>query len=317
MINAQSVHGAMGLIKGIVHRTPVLQSRTLDERVGGRVHLKMESLQVSGSFKFRGAFHALSRRLMEARTRGVVTGSSGNHGGALARAASILGVPVTVVMPEDAAGVKVAAVEGYGARVVRCGFSSAERLARAQELADSEGFLSIPPYDDEDIIAGQGTVAMEALEEVPGMDVFAAPCGGGGLLAGCATWLQAKVPSVEVWGVEPTTGDDTHRSLLAGEPVEIPVPDTIADGMRNVRPGRLTFPIIQHRCRGVVLVDDDAIREAMRFLVTRVKVVAEPTGAAPLAALLRGEIDLDGRTAVLVVSGGNVDPEVLASCLRT
>jgi len=276
----------------------------------------MESFQRTGAFKFRGAFHALSRNLEAAREHGVVTGSSGNHGGALALASRILGVDCTVVMPTDAAGVKVAAVEGFGARIVRCGRSSAERLAKAAELAETDGSVMIPPYDHPDIIAGQGTVALEALEQVPDLDVFIAPCGGGGLLSGCAGFLADRAPSVEVWGVEPDTADDTARSLSAGERVRIDVPETIADGMRNVIPGELTFPILQRACRGVVLVSDEEMMQAMGLMMLRGKIVSEPTGAAAVAAALNGRIDLDGRTAVAVVSGGNVDPPMLSQVLR-
>lgn len=316
-MNAAAIEQAYSRISGIVHQTPVIHSRTLDERAGGTLYLKMESFQRTGAFKFRGAFHALTRRLEDAREAGVVTGSSGNHGGALALAAKTLGVPCTVVMPEDAAAVKREAIESFGADIVSCGHSSKERLAKAAELAESEGLLMIPPYDHEDVIAGQGTVALEALAQVPDLDLFVAPCGGGGLLSGCAAFLSARASSVEVWGVESDTADDTAQSLAKGERVEISMPTTIADGMRNVIPGELTFPIIKESCRGVVVVSDAEIEETLRLMMLRAKVVAEPTGAASVAALLNGHVQLDGRTAVAVVSGGNVDPAVLSRVLET
>jgi len=211
--------------------------------------------------------------------------------------------------------VKREAVEGFGATIVVCGRSSKERLDKARELAASDGLLMIPPYDHPDIIAGQGTVALEALEQVPDLDVFVAPCGGGGLLSGCAAFLAERASSVEIWGVESEGADDTARSLVAGERVEIDLPTTIADGMRNVTPGELTFPMIKAHCRGIAVVTDAEIEEALRLMMIRAKVVPEPTGAASVAALLSGHIKLDGRTAVAVVSGGNVDPTMLSRVL--
>ncbi len=315
-MDAAAVEQAYGRISGIIHKTPVIHSRTLDDMAGGTLYLKMESFQRTGAFKFRGAFHALACNLEKAREHGVVTGSSGNHGGALALASKILGVPCTVVMPEDAAEVKVAAIKAFGAETMRCGRSSAERLARAAELSEDDGMMMIPPYDHPDIIAGQGTVALETIEQVPDVEVFISPCGGGGLLSGCAAFLSRRAPSVEVWGVEAEDADDTARSLAAGERVEIDLPTTIADGMRNVVPGELTFPIVQQTVRGVVLVSDDEILQALRLMLLRAKVVAEPTGAASVAAALFGKVRLDGRTAVAVVSGGNIDPSALSHALE-
>ncbi|HMS18875.1 MAG TPA: pyridoxal-phosphate dependent enzyme, partial [Planctomycetota bacterium] len=200
MVTADDVRDAWSHLRGIVHPTPMLQSRSLDEMAGGRVFLKMESFQRAGAFKFRGAFHALTRNLEQAREAGVVTGSSGNHGGALALAGKILGVSVTVVVPEDIRAVKREALDAYGATVEVVGRTSVERLSRARELADTKGMLLVHPYDDPHVIAGQGTVAMEVLEQVPDLDVFVAPVGGGGLLSGCATYINDEMASVEVWG---------------------------------------------------------------------------------------------------------------------
>lgn len=313
---AADIRAAADLLRGIAERTPVLRFRELDELAGGPLWLKMESFQRGGAFKFRGAYHAISRHLEAARARGVVTGSSGNHGTAVALAARLLGVAAVVVMPEDAAAVKLDAVRAAGGRVVLCGRTSDERLAKAAEIAEREGLLPIPPYDHEDVIAGQGTVALEALEQVPDVQVFLAPCGGGGLLAGCAAAIAGTRPEVEVFGCEAAAANDTWLSFRKGERVRIGLPDTIADGMRNLSPGALTFPIVRAHCRDIALLEEREIREAVGLLFRRAKLVAEPTGAvAPAAAIFR-KVDLRGRTAVAVVSGGNVDPAVLARCLE-
>lgn len=308
------VNRAYDLIAGVAHRTPVLRSANLDAIAGGALYLKMESFQKSGAFKFRGAFTALVRRLDKVREQGVVTASSGNHGGALAVAARILGVRAVVVMPEDAVGVKVEAIRDAGAEVVFRGLSSRERQELAGELAEEQGLVYVPPYDHADIIAGQGTVALEAVDQVPDATVFLAPCGGGGLLAGCAAYLSSARPGMELWGVEPEAGNDTWLSIKEGRRVTIELPETIADGARNVSPGRLTFPLIRRHCRGIVLVSEEEIQRAVALLLTRTKTLAEPTGALAAAAALARKVDLEGRTAVAVVSGGNADPAVLAQC---
>lgn len=310
-VTADGIEQAAAALREVAPKTPLFRSRSLDRLAGGRLHLKMESLQRSGAFKFRGAYTALLRNLDRARARGVVTASSGNHAGALALAAKILGVRAVVVMPTDAVSVKLSAVRDFGAEVHFCGRSSAERLGRAQELVEAEGLLFLPPYDHPDVLAGQGTVAQEVLEEVPDLDVFVAPCGGGGLLAGCAAYLRERAPHVAVYGVEPEAGDDTRRSLAAGERVEIAVPDTLCDGARNVTPGALTFPINRACVEEILTVSDERVLETMRLLFLRAKAVCEPTGALAPAALLQGGFDLGGRTAVAVISGGNVEPSLL------
>ena len=315
MTTLQDIEAAAQRLEGIAHRTPILRSRRLDELVGGELHLKMESFQRSGAFKFRGAYNTLVQALPGVLEAGVITGSSGNHGGAVALAAQELGVPAVIVMPEDAASVKIAAVKACGAEVVLFGSTSAERIGYATDRAARDGMMMIPPYDYPQVIAGQGTVALEVIEQVPEFDLYLAPCGGGGLLGGSAVVLAAKRPEVEVWGVEATTADDTWQSLRRGERVTIELPDTIADGMRNLSPGELTFPLVKNHVRDIALVDDAAMAEAVALLATRAKVVVEPTGAAPVAALLSRKVDLAGRRAVAVISGGNVDPRVLAECL--
>jgi threonine dehydratase len=232
----------------------------------------------------------------------------------VALAGRILGVSVTVVVPEDIRAVKRDALIAYGATVIEFGRTSSERIGHAKELASNRGMVFIHPYDDRHVIAGQGTVAMEVLEQVPGVDVFVAPVGGGGLLAGCATYINEEVPSVEVWGAEPELANDTWQSMKDGTRRSIELPDTLADGARNLMPGELTFPIMRRTCRGVLLVTEDQIRETVKLLLMRVKVVTEPTGALAAAAVLFNG-GLDGRTAVVVVSGGNADPDLIRECL--
>ena len=316
MLIADDIRDAWSHLRGIVHTTPILHSRSLDEIAGGKVLLKMESFQRAGSFKFRGAFHALTRKLSEVRERGVVTGSSGNHGGALALAGRILGVPVTVVVPEDIQNVKRQALLGYGATIETAGVTSVERLATAAALAEDRGLVMVHPYDDYGVIAGQGTVALEVLDQVAEVDIFIAPVGGGGLLSGCATYLSERMPGLEVWGAEPDAANDTALSMSKGERVAIDAPDTLADGARNLTPGKLTFPLIRQGCRGILTVTEEQIREAVTLCLSRVKVVVEPTGAVALAAALFNA-GLDGRTAVVVISGGNADPPLLMECLAS
>ncbi len=301
-------------LSGVAHRTPLLRSRLLSTACGGTVLLKAENQQRGGAFKFRGAFNAVAKSLDRARASGVITGSSGNHGQALALAAGLLGVRAIIAMPTDAAGVKVAAVRDYGAEVVLVGRTSEERLGYAAERAQRDGMLSIPPYDHEDVIAGQGTCGAEIFAEMR-PDVVLVPTGGGGLFAGTCLSAAALSPSTEVWGVETEAACDTWKSFREGQRVRIDLPDTIADGMRNLEPGKLTFPIVKQHARGVILVTDEAVREAMRFVMTRMKLVVEPTGATGIAALMSGRFDLAGRTAVVIVSGGNVDPKTYAAIL--
>ncbi|MEV8376763.1 threo-3-hydroxy-L-aspartate ammonia-lyase [Kribbella sp. NPDC056861] len=303
------VQAAAGRIKGFAHRTPVLTSRTLNERVGAEVFLKAENFQRIGAFKFRGAFNAISRLSPEQLARGVAAYSSGNHAQAVALAAKLAGTTAVMLMPKDAPPTKLAATRGYGAEVVTYDRYTQDRAALANQLAEERGLTLIPPYDHYDVMAGQGTVALELIEEVGPLGALLVPIGGGGLIAGCATAATELSPGIRVIGVEPKAGDDTARSLAAGERVEIEIPRTIADGQAISSPGELTFPIVQRLVDGVELVSDDEIRAAMTFLFERVKVVAEPSGACALAALLAGRVkNLPERVGV-VVSGGNVGLE--------
>ncbi len=309
MLSLEDVREAAQRIDGVAHRTPVITSRTLNERVGAEVFLKAENLQRIGAFKFRGAFNAISRLSPEQLARGVAAYSSGNHAQAVALAASMAGTKAVILMPEDAPPTKVAATKGYGAEVLTYDRYTGDRTALATALAEERGVALIPPYDHYDVMAGQGTVALELIEEVGQLGALLAPIGGGGLIAGCATAAVELSPGIRVIGVEPEAGDDTARSLAAGERVEIGVPRTIADGQAIPIPGELTFEINRRLLAGVELVSDDEIRAAMVFAFERLKLVLEPSGACALAALLAGRIeDLPSRVGV-VLSGGNVGLE--------
>ncbi|MEU4390344.1 threo-3-hydroxy-L-aspartate ammonia-lyase [Kribbella sp. NPDC023855] len=303
------VQAAAERIAGVAHRTPVLTSRTLNERVGAEVFLKAENFQRIGAFKFRGAFNAISRLSPEQLAAGVVAYSSGNHAQAVALAAKLAGTTAVNLMPTDSPPTKLAATRGYGAEVVTYDRYSQDRAVLANQLAEERGLTLIPPYDHYDVMAGQGTVALELIEDVGPLGALLVPIGGGGLIAGCATAASALSPGIRVIGVEPAAGDDTARSLKAGERVEIGVPRTIADGQAIASPGELTFPIVQRLVDGIELVTDDEIRAAMKFAFERLKIVVEPSGASALAALLTGRIrNLPDRVGV-VLSGGNVGLE--------
>jgi threonine dehydratase len=307
VIDLDDVRRAAARIEGVAHRTPLVRSRTLDERTGATVALKPENLQRIGAFKFRGAYNTVASLDPAARARGVVTASSGNHAQALALSAALHDAPATILMPEDAPASKAAATEGYGARIIRFDRYSADREALMAEHAERDGLEIVHPYDDERIMAGQGTAALELIEDGGPRDLLLVPVGGGGLIAGCATAATALVPGVEVVGVEPEVGDDTKRSLEAGERVRVPVGRTIADGQQLDQPGERTFPVIRERVHAVVTVTDAEIVAAMRFAFERLKLVLEPSGASALAALLHGKVEADGRRIGVVLSGGNVD----------
>ncbi len=299
-------------IAGLVHRTPVATSRTLDALAGNAVFLKCENLQRGGSFKVRGASSRLTLLTPDERARGVVAFSSGNHAQGVALAARELGVRATIVMPTDAPQSKVEATRGYGATVVTYDRQTEDREAIARRISEESGAVLVPPYDDVRIMAGQGTAALELFEDVPDLDVLLTPVGGGGLLSGCATVATAREPKVAVYGVEAEMADDTFRSFRSGERVAIAPPATIADGMRNLTPGELTFPVVQRTVADILLVSDDEIRTAMRFLLSRMKLLVEPTGAVGVAALLAGKVPVRGARVGVVISGGNVDFPVLA-----
>jgi threonine dehydratase len=281
-------------------------SRTLDDRTRARVYMKAENLQRAGAFKFRGAYNKVSSLGDEERARGVAAFSSGNHAQAVALAASLLGTTAVILMPEDAPPAKLEATRGYGAEVVTYDRWSEDREALGRALAEERGLTLVPPYDDPLVMAGQGTAALELLDEVPELDVLVAPVSGGGLIAGCATAAKARRPAIRVVGVEPEAGDDTRRSLAQGDRVEIPVPRTIADGLQVTAPGKLTFEVNRRLVDAVETVSDLELVAAMAFLFDRCKLVVEPSGAAGVAALLAGRLEVDGLNVGVILSGGNV-----------
>jgi threo-3-hydroxy-L-aspartate ammonia-lyase len=311
----ERVQAAAARLSGVAHRTPLLTSATLDARCGAQVGLKAELFQRGGSFKFRGAYNRLSLLDEGERERGVVAYSSGNHGGAVALAASLLGIHAVVVVPATGSPAKLAAIEGYGAEVRRYDPATEHREVVAAALARERSLTMIRPFDDYDIMAGQGTVGVELAGQADDLGLVLVPIGGGGLAAGVATAVKALLPAAAVIGVEPTGADDTRRSLRAGRRVSLDTVDTIADGLRASQPGELTFEVNRRLLDDVVAVDEAAIIEAMRFCFSRLKVVVEPSGAVPLAALLTGAVRAGGRTTVVVLSGGNVDPADFAALL--
>ena len=306
-VTDEDVRSAAARIAGVAHRTPVVRSRALDRLVGTQVFLKCENLQRAGAFKFRGAYNSASRLSAAQLARGLATYSSGNHAQALALVARELGTTAVIVMPEDAPRSKLDAVRGYGAEVVTYDRYREDRVAIGEQIARERGLTLIPPYEHPHVIAGQGTAALELMEDVTDLDALVVPVGGGGLVAGSATIATALRPGIRVIGIEPEAGDDTKRSLSAGHRVAIPVPHTIADGQAAETPGELTFAINQRLLDSVELVSDAEIRDAMRFAFERLKLVVEPSGATGLAALLAGRLDHKVARTGVIISGGNID----------
>jgi threonine dehydratase len=309
-VSFDDVMAARERIAPRVRRTPVLTSRFIDERLGCRVFFKCEMFQRTGAFKARGAFSRLTQLTPEERERGVVAFSSGNHGQAVALAARELGLRATIVMPNDAPALKLAATQGYGARVVFYNRAAGEdRVAIAQRIAEEEGPVVVPSFDDAGVIAGQGTVALEFLEEVPELDVILTPCGGGGLFSGVCVAARALRPQIRLYAVEPEAGNDVQLSLEKGEVVTLPgTPKTIADSLQTTSPAQQTLDIIQALGAGVLTVSDLELRSAMAVAALRMKIIVEPGGAAGFAALLHGKVpDTAGLRVGVVLSGGNVD----------
>jgi threonine dehydratase len=293
-------------IKTQAHRTPVLTSATVNARTGARVFFKPENLQRMGAFKFRGAYNALSQLSPEEKRHGVVAFSSGNHAQAVALAGRLLGIPAVIVMPEDAPRVKLEATRGYGAEVVTYG-KEESREAVAKKLSREKGLALIPPFDHPHIIAGQGTAAKELIEDAGPLDLLLVPCGGGGLLTGCAVAAKHLNPGCRVVGVEPAAGDDATRSFKTGTLQVIAVPDTIADGARTTSLGKLTFPLLMRYVDDMLTVSDAELLASMFFLWERMKIVIEPTGALAACALLENKLEARGKRVGVVLSGGNVD----------
>ena len=316
MVTYDDVKAAAERLRGVAHRTPVATSRTLDERLGGRLFLKCENLQRAGAFKFRGAYNGVVKLAPEERARGILTYSSGNHAQAIALACRILGARATIVMPENAPAAKRRATEGYGARIVAYDPAKAKREDIAEGLRREGDPVLIPPYDHADVIAGQGTAAMELLEEVGELDLLLVCCGGGGLLSGSALSARALSPHCRVIGVEPELADDATRSFRTGVLQTVSNPLTIADGARTPSLGTLTFPLVRQNVDDMATVSDDDLVRAMRFVWERMKLVVEPTGALGLAAAFARKVDVTGKRVGVILSGGNVDLGYAADLIR-
>ena len=298
---------AAGRIAGVANRTPVLTSRTVDEAFGAQVFFKCENMQRMGAFKFRGAYNALMKFTPEQRRAGVVAFSSGNHAQAIALSAKLLGIPATIVMPQDAPAAKVAATRGYGGNVVLYDRYTQDREQIGRDLAEKHGLTLIPPYDHPDVIAGQGTAAKELFEETGPLDAFFVCLGGGGLLSGSALSTRALAPDCRLVGVEPEAGNDGQQSFRTGEIVHIATPQTIADGAQTQHLGNLTFPIIRRDVDDILTATDDELVQCMRFFAERMKIVVEPTGCLGFAAARRMKDELRGKKIGILVSGGNID----------
>ena len=306
-ITYDDVAAAAQRLAGVAHRTPVLTSHTADAQTGAQLFFKCENLQRMGAFKFRGAYNALAQFSPQQRRQGVVAFSSGNHAQAVALAARLIGMPATIVMPQDAPAIKIEATRGYGADVVLYDRYTEDREAIGQRLAHERGMTLVPPFDHPHVMAGQGTAALELMQQVARLDLLLVCVGGGGLISGCAVAARHLQPECRVVGVEPEAGDDVQQSLRRGEIVHIEVPRTIADGAQTQQPGRYTFPVIQALVSDVVTVSDDALRRAMRFFAGRMKLVVEPTGCLAAAAAFEGAVEVQQRRVGVIVSGGNVD----------
>lgn len=304
---AADVHAAADRLRGNAHRTPVMTSRTLNERFGAEFYFKCENLQRGGSFKFRGAFNAVSSLTAAQRALGVLTYSSGNHAQAVALTGRILGVRTAIVMPDDAPTSKIEGTRGYGGEVILYDKHKETREDIAITLQAERGMTLLPPYDHADVIAGQGTAALELLHDVAGLTVMMTPCGGGGLLSGTALAAKDAVPGIRVVGVEPELADDATRSFRTGTLQTVRNPPTIADGLRTPALGRLTFPLVCQNVSEMRTVSEEAIVEAMRFLWTRMKIVVEPSGAVSLAAVMSDPDAFRGERVGMVITGGNVD----------
>jgi threonine dehydratase len=311
-ITFDDVQAAAARLAGVVHRTPVLTSRTANERSGAQLFFKAENLQRMGAFKFRGAYNALAQFGPEQRRAGVIAFSSGNHAQAIALAARLLDMPSVIVMPHDSPAAKLSATRGYqegraGSEVVLYDRYTEDREAIGRRLAAERGMTLIPPYDHPHVMAGQGTAALELLHDTGPLDSLLVCVGGGGLIAGCAVAAHGLCPGIAVHGVEPEAGNDTQQSLALGRIVRIDTPRTIADGAQTQSSGRFTFPVIQALVASILTVSDDQLVHTMRFFAERMKIVVEPTGCLAAAAVLEGEIDLRGQRVGVILSGGNVD----------
>jgi len=315
MLTVQMIQEAAARISGRVHRTPVVTSRSFNEATGKEVFFKCENLQRAGAFKIRGATNKILSLSDEEKRRGVAAFSSGNHAQAVALASREAGIRAVIAMPDDAPKAKVAATRGYGAEIVFYDRLKQDREAVAIEIAERDGRVMVPPYDDYQILAGQATCGLELLQDVPDLDCLLTPCSGGGLFAGVSTAAKSLQPKIRCFPVEPDTADDTRQSFQKGERISIPPPPTIADGLRVQSPGALTFPILQKTAEDVLLVSDEEIIETIKFFLFRMKLLVEPSGAAAAAAVFAGKLPADTKRVGVVVSGGNIDGELLSQFL--
>lgn len=315
-ITGEDVRAAAERLRGVAHRTPVMRSTSFDAEAGAKVWLKCEQFQRAGAFKFRGAYNKIASLSEDQRRRGVIAFSSGNHAQAVAVCARLFGIPAVICMPTDAPSVKVTATAGYGAEIVRYDRMTQDREALAREIAETRGLTLVPPYNDPFIMAGAGTVALELLEDQPELDIIAAPVGGGGLIAGTSVAAHSVRSGIHVIGVETEAANHAYLSKREGQRVSIAPPDTIADGIRTAMLGQLTWPVVRDSVDEVVLVSDEEVKAAMRFLLMRLKIVAEPTGAVAVAAALTGKLNRFGSRIGVVISGGNVVPEMLCEALE-
>ncbi|MFM7331621.1 MAG: threo-3-hydroxy-L-aspartate ammonia-lyase [Brachymonas sp.] len=306
-INFDDIGQAAARIKGVANRTPVMTSRTAHEMAGAELFFKCENFQRMGAFKFRGAYNALAQFTPEQRKAGVCAFSSGNHAQGIALSAKLLGMPAAIVMPLDSPAVKMAATLGYGAQVITYDRYTEDREAIGKKLSQERGMTLIPPYDHAHVMAGQGTAALELLEEVGQLDTLLVCLGGGGLISGCAVAAKHLNPKIRVIGVEPEAGNDAQQSKRSGKIVKIDTPKTIADGAQTQFVGQLTFPVIQALVDDIVTVSDAQLIEAMRFAASRMKMVIEPTGGLAMAAAMQGAVDVKGQRVGIIISGGNVD----------
>lgn len=306
-LQLSDIQAAAERTRNIVRRTPVFTSHTFDALAGAGVFFKCENFQRGGAFKIRGASNFVLSIPEADLPRGVITYSSGNHGQAVAIAAESRGIAATIVMPADAPASKLAATRAHGARIVTYDRATEDREAIALGLAKETGATVVPPYDHPWTITGQGTAILELLEEVPNLDALVIPIGGGGLISGSSLAAHAIRPAIRIFGVEPELGNDTLLSLRAGQRIGVPLPETIADGLRATKPGALTFPIVQKHVEDIALVSDAEIRDAMNFLLTRMKILVEPSGAAPAAAVMHGKLPPGIQKIGVLLSGGNVD----------
>lgn len=315
MLTLDLIKEAHSRIRSRIHRTPVVGSRSFDKVAGKQVFFKCENLQRAGAFKIRGATNKILSLTESQKRRGVVAFSSGNHAQAVALAAREARVRAVVAMPDDAPRAKVAATRDYGAEIVFYDRQKQDREGVAFDIAEREGLVMVPPYDDYLIMAGQGTSALELLEDVPDLDSILTPCSGGGLFAGVSTAAKGLKPDFRCFAVEPESGDDTKQSFVKGERVTILPPPTIADGLRVQSPGAMTFPILQQNAEDVLTVSDAEIVEAIKFMLFRMKLLVEPSGAAAAAAVLSGKLPASTKRVGVVLSGGNIDPDALAKLL--